>query len=481
LTRQTFDANECDVMMDMPAGYERVLTTLPLYRSTYVLVYRSDKPLTIKSLDDPILKDIKVGVYQHSGVREALRRHGVKRNTVIHHISYDADLVPEHQPAYQIQEMLNGRMDAVAIWGPFAGYYRAIKKAPVSLQPINLMEQEVALEFDMALGLRKGDVELKAAIEGALQKEKETIRQILTDYGVPLVQCETCLISGDLPAHGPYRGLYAKQDGVPSSVAPASQPVAATVSLATLEQWLETGADRNKELNNAVLGNDKARVQFLMEKGADANVRDAQGYPPIVNAARKSYVDMVRLLAEWKADLNVTDSDGWNALMFAAWRDDVQVIEALTDRSADLEVRNPAGLTPLCIAIQHGKTAAASTLIQAGANVNVKVGTAQYTPVMLAILAGSKDTVEALLKRGADVNAVNAGGVTALMIAAAKNAPEIASLLLGQGANPATHSEDGRTALGIAREHGNDSVIKLLERAAKVVDTSSPLATRDGR
>ena len=121
-----------------------------------------------------------VWAYQTSIPALRERRHGVKRNTVIHHISYDADLVPEHQPAYQVQEMLDGKMDLVAIWGPFAGFYKTMKKAPIVLQPINRMEQEVALEFDMALGVRKGDDALKAAIEGALERRKDAIRRVLT-------------------------------------------------------------------------------------------------------------------------------------------------------------------------------------------------------------------------------------------------------------------------------------------------------------
>jgi hypothetical protein len=64
LTRTTLYADECDLMMDMPLDSERVLTTEAIYRTTFVLAYRNDKGLTIKSLDDPRLKKLKVGVYQ---------------------------------------------------------------------------------------------------------------------------------------------------------------------------------------------------------------------------------------------------------------------------------------------------------------------------------------------------------------------------------------------------------------------------------
>ena len=45
LTRATFDEHMCDVMFDMPANYGRLLTTFPVYKTPYVLVYRNDKGL----------------------------------------------------------------------------------------------------------------------------------------------------------------------------------------------------------------------------------------------------------------------------------------------------------------------------------------------------------------------------------------------------------------------------------------------------
>src|SRR5262249_23751130 len=64
LTRQTFDQGMCDVLFDMPANYGPMLTTFPVYKTTYVLAYRNDKGLELTGLDDPKLKDLKIGVFQ---------------------------------------------------------------------------------------------------------------------------------------------------------------------------------------------------------------------------------------------------------------------------------------------------------------------------------------------------------------------------------------------------------------------------------
>ena len=183
MTRTTLYADECDVMFDMPSDTERVLVTTPLYRTTFVLASRSDRGITIKNLDDPRLKTLKVGVYQTSAIREALADHDV-RNLSIHYLSHDADLVAEDQPAYQVQQVLDGKIDIAAVWGPFAGYYQAMKHAPIALQPVNLMEDAVPLEFDMAVAVRTSDKDLQAQLDRALHAERDAIRSILTQFGV---------------------------------------------------------------------------------------------------------------------------------------------------------------------------------------------------------------------------------------------------------------------------------------------------------
>ena len=70
-----------------------------------------------------------------------------------------------------------------------------------------------------------------------------------------------------------------------------------------------------------------------------------------------------------------------------------------------------------------------------------------------------------MISRGANVNAVNPGGVTALMIASARNRPRLVQLLLKSGADVNARSEDGRTALSIAQADNNDALVKILQEA----------------
>ena len=453
LTRTTLYADQCDVMFDMPPDSEDVATTSPLYRSTFVLVYRRDRGFTIKNLDDPRLKTLRVGVYETSAVREALLVHGVVRNIVIHYLSHDADLVPEDQPSYQVQQVIDGKLDVAAAWGPMAGYYSAVRHAPLVVQPVNLMEDETPLEFDMAIGVRRSDHELQRRLEQAMREQRDALRAILTEYGVPLVKCDTCLISGDLPSHGPY-----------TPPRPGSAPKGPPVSIAQLDDWLAHGANVGVELNNAVMADDAARVSYLVEKKhAAVGALDLQGETPLHHALIERSAPMVNYLIAHGADVNQRDRDGWTPLMTAAYYDQPDAVRTLVAHGADANARSAQNLTPLGIAVQYTRNDAALALVEAGADPQRAVGEAGYTPLMLATRNGAEAVVQALIGKGADVNARNSGGVTALMIAAADGNAAMVELLVRAGADRRARSERGDTALSIARTRGDERVIRLLD------------------
>jgi len=58
LMRTTLSEGNCDLWLDMVSDTEGAAVLSPLYRSTFVLAYRSDRGIDIKSLDDPALKKL---------------------------------------------------------------------------------------------------------------------------------------------------------------------------------------------------------------------------------------------------------------------------------------------------------------------------------------------------------------------------------------------------------------------------------------
>ncbi len=457
LMRTTLSEGNCDLWMDMATDTEGAVVLAPLYRSTFVLAYRSDKGIDIKSLDDPALKKLRVGVFQVSAIRQALADHHVVSNTVIHYLSHNADIVANNQPSYQVQQVIDGGLDVAAAWGPMAGYYKAVLHAPLIIQPVNLMEDREQMEFDMALAVPRGRPDVKAAIEQTVEQHKSEIHQILTDFGVPLVKCDECTVSGDLPAHGPY------QAAKPEIQTAAVDVKAQAARMADLKKWLAQGANPDEELNNAIVANDIDRVRYLVSHGAHVDALDGEGHPALVNASRYGFKSVATFLVEHKASPNLSDPSGWTPLMYAAWGDDPALADMLLKHGAKLDSTDNDGLTPLAIAVQNAKVNAARTLLDAGADVNAAVAKGGYTPLMLASMSGSTEVVTSLIERGAKVNAANAGGVTALMIAAAGNRSPIVQLLLKSGADVNARSEDGRTALSIAQANNSEAVIKILE------------------
>jgi len=480
ITRQTFDSGDCDVLLDIPVGFERVLTTEPIYRTTYVLAYRSDRGLKIKNLDDPQLKTLRLGTYQTSGIRMALAERGIRNNVELHVISHNSDLDPKMQPWQQVQEVLDGKLDVAAVWGPFAGWLKTMKGEPLVVQPVNLDEDDVPLEFDLTIALRKVDWILKYKFDLALEAKKAEVEKILRDYGVPLVQCSRCFVQGDLPSHG----IYTKPvDPTPDE---SNLPIAPDqkVTREKLEQWLANGADLNQEFANAVLAGDMDRISFLLEKGANVNRLDSEGYAPLHIAARNEQPKIIAALMAHKAEINLKDRDRYTALHHAVLRNSPETVQVLAKYGVDLEQRTPKGFTPLAFAILNNGYKAAIALIDAGADVETPDGDSKLTPLMLisgtenremTLGAGIEriekvnpsdpgpvEVARAMIAKGAKVNDVSASGVTALLLAAAHNNAPIVGLLAQAGADATFKSPQGQTAADLARQNGNTAVVSLL-------------------
>ncbi len=464
-------SDECDILMDMPDHDEDILSTVPIYRTSYVLVWRNDENLSIKSLDDPRLKRLRLGVFQISALRQALSDHGVLSNVRVWPVASDTEWVPAHQPWRQVEQVVDGKLDVAAAWGPMAGWLKTMKGAPLTLQPTNLMDGNVPMEFSLGMGVPKQDVVLKFALDDALKAHRAEVEGILRKYGVPLVQCPDCVIPGDLPAHGSYMA--------PMSVAKSeAQPTHWSVPRARVDKWLAEGSSVNKEFYDAVLSNDVDRAAYLIGKGANVNRLTNLGESPLTTAAGAGCMEMMQLLIEHGAKLNRADSEGATPLMSAAERNQAAAVKFLLAHGANIEKGAPHGFTPLSLAIEEQQFDAAFALIQGGADVNAAASEHRLTPLMVVaserppeadsmvrILQehGPMDIARALLARKAKVDAVDADGVTALMIAAAHDNSQVLALLIQAGANPHMKSAAGETARDIAVENDNLGAIRILD------------------
>ena len=465
LTRQTFKNDVCDVLMDMSPDNERMITTTPIYRSTFVLVSRKDRNYKIKNLDDPRLKELTVGVFQHSAIRTELMEHGVNgTNMRLHIISHDADLNPEDQPTQQIKAVVDGKLDVAGAWGPLAGWYNTDKvpggeTKPLDILYLNQTDTVLPMEFEMTLGLKTRDVALRDKLNNALVQQRDKIKQVLSDYGVPLVACDTCIVSGDIPSHGPYKHA----EPVIAKFQPTPQSDLAKLP-AQVDAALAGGSTLDDELFNAVLAKDFTRIDYLLERGANIDAHDAVGLTPLMNAVKGGHYPLVRKLLKKGANVDVVDIDGWSASMHAAWQNEPKMIRTMgAGYGANLDLKDKlTDSTALALATQKGKAVAVVALLDSGAKPDITMGDARYTALMVAAQVGMLPAAQALLQYEANVNAKNAGGVTPLMIATANNKPKLVALLIKSGADKTIKDDEGLTALDLAKARDLEDIISYL-------------------
>ncbi|MFC3130368.1 quinoprotein dehydrogenase-associated putative ABC transporter substrate-binding protein [Coralloluteibacterium stylophorae] len=449
LARNTINAGNCDVLMDMTSDFEMGLATRPLYRSTYVLVTRKGIDLELDSLDDPRLRKLRVGVFQSSPARQALYDHGVRGE--VQYLFYDSAARPEDHPGKLVEEVAAGRLDAAESWGPVAGYYA--RRAGLPMHPLNVLDDEV-LEYSVSLAVARDNRALKERLEQAMVAERDAIRAILDEYNVPLVQCAECVVSGALPSHGPY----------PEATDTGFRPQASPQALTAMQARLARGATPDAELENAIVGMDPGRIAWLLEHGADADAAMAQGGNALHLAIRNEQPQLVRQLLEAGADVEARNRDGWTPLMLAAWQDQPEAVDLLLGHGADVGAVGGDGWTALTLAITYGDGEMVRRLVEAGADADA-ANPSGFTPLMFAVTRNQPDTLDLLLTRGAAVDRANAAGVTPLMMAAAGAQEPLVRRLLAAGADPGLRDAQGNSAADIARRAGSPDLARTLDEA----------------
>jgi quinoprotein dehydrogenase-associated probable ABC transporter substrate-binding protein len=190
--RHTLKAGDCDLVMGIPAQYDLVETTRPYYRSTYVFVSQAARHLQLDSIDDPQLRRLAIGVHligddgNNTPPAHALGQQGIVDN--VRGFMIYGDYREADPPARLIEAVENGEIDVAAVWGPLAGY--AAKRSGVALTVTPIIASErfapQQFQFDIAMGVRKGDHALRDRLNDFIAEHGAEIRILLQNYGVPL-------------------------------------------------------------------------------------------------------------------------------------------------------------------------------------------------------------------------------------------------------------------------------------------------------
>jgi mxaJ protein len=187
--RNTLSSGRCDVVMSVPAGAERVLTTRSYYRSSYVFVQRPGTT-RLRSLDDRALRTLKIGVqligddFANSPPAHSLGRRGIVDNVVGYMVYGDYASSDPGRPI--IDAVAQGAIDVAIVWGPLGGYYAQQARPPLVVRSIEpATDGDLQLHFAMAIAVRKGDSSLRDVLDRALTEKRREVQAILARYGVP--------------------------------------------------------------------------------------------------------------------------------------------------------------------------------------------------------------------------------------------------------------------------------------------------------
>lgn len=116
---------------------------------------------------------------------------------------------------------------------------------------------------------------------------------------------------------------------------------------------------------------------------------------------------------------------------------------------------------------------AVTTFSASSAVTSAQRGVPGETPLMAAVRAGDADRVSALLEEAdVDINRRNAGGVTALALAAALGRTDLAELLLEAGARPDIKDYQGASTADTAAQSGNHQLARMLTARIAEMDKS---------
>ena len=261
---------------------------------------------------------------------------------------------------------------------------------------------------------------------------------------------------------------------------------------------VEAGADINARTEIGVTPlhlavNRPASAATLLELGADRAAVDDSGYvaDPVhcQNFVTRSFFALaipatVARCIEEGAGVNVPVSDPWSRFATGPYgprplhtavqsAHDPATIAVLLEAGAALHGRNEQDYTPLHHAAEKGTPAIVRTLLEAGAQVDMRASGYDvdwgwdWTPLHLAAEHNpDEEVVRALLDAGADANARAYYGQTPLILAARNANPAVATLLLEAGADVNASEWMGRTALHeAAASNENLAMIDLLLEA----------------
>lgn len=118
-------------------------------------------------------------------------------------------------------------------------------------------------------------------------------------------------------------------------------------------------------------------LNLLIQKGADVNTQDSNGWTALMHAAYTHFTphkpdssDKCKLLLSCNAGVNIQSNDGWTALHSAVRSGNIEIVNALITKGANINAVCKKNGTPLNEAVSNENSAIAQLLLDQGAKYN---------------------------------------------------------------------------------------------------------------
>jgi ankyrin repeat protein len=203
-----------------------------------------------------------------------------------------------------------------------------------------------------------------------------------------------------------------------------------------------------------------AEVERFIDEGVDLELKDLNGYTPLMHAVKQQNTELVKLLAEYGANVDTSDGLEDTPLVWASSMKNEAIVKVLLEHGADPDKGN---FSPLMWAAYYGNLRLVKMFLESRANLNSRTNEG-WTALMWAAERGNLQVIWELLKRGASVNMQNNNGQTALMLAAGRGRTSSVGLLLNKGGDAFVVDFNKKTAADYARSKQRNEVLQILEK-----------------
>lgn len=189
--RSTLNESKCDLWPGVATGVDKVATTRPYYRSTYVFVTRAREPWEHLTLDDSRLTRASIGVQlvgndgMNTPPAHAIASRGIIDN-VRGYMVYGDYTHPHPAPAI-VEAVQSKQIDVGLVWGPLAGYFAEHSRVPLRIEAVTPAgDPRWPMRYDISMGVRRDNGALLKQINEILDRELPAIYGILKTYNMPL-------------------------------------------------------------------------------------------------------------------------------------------------------------------------------------------------------------------------------------------------------------------------------------------------------